>query len=442
MWKPDRSATPLWTFNQAVLTDEQRAEKPKPPCTQRPSLDCIESTQSRGDESCLFPSSPVWYRDPEGFFTFLGQRIPTFLISDAQQRRIDVSWNALNELKTRAGKKTKLTAEEWIPQVEGCGYIVDGIEWPANTPTNLPNFLNKCDLNYDPNLDLSTFAVLIRCFHCKRIIDLPEPPECICGTPFCSVQCFKAGKKAHASNCMSYLENNELGAKMTHTYWALVLQGKAWYPYAEQQQKVVNAKSLEELARGRLGPLRNFQAEFNGAPNSRAELDFYFEHEKEYLRERMEEVQKQAQQAIMKEAGIKNLDKAIKKLSKNRLDELQQPIYDELVYQLQVIGTPHPTDSTQRLLFKLVMMKVYDTIGHHLEDEISMHRNKIAASLKERSSEMTREKENGEQHIQPPIIPSPTTCTPQLNFNPTITTPPTVQKVAQPGQNKVVEEIF
>lgn len=254
-WVPRTSGNhPLFVRPRAALTAEQRAENP-PPLTEElldrnkifahfrskivPSL--MRPKKKNSDDVCKFlaPSFPTWILDPDFFCAtfYQGSINPMFLRNmgiGGRQRETDLRWEALRELcgvvsSGDSGEK-KLPASEMLPKFRACGYKIKETRKnpapPSNKPLSMSEVLGSGLVEADENFPVERLPPTVqRCDRCKKILDVDHPPECVCSTPYCSLECYKADASAHAQQCDAIRDNQLLESSMTQQYWLLVASG-------------------------------------------------------------------------------------------------------------------------------------------------------------------------------------------------------------------------
>ncbi len=143
------------------------------------------------------------------------------------QRRADLSWQALKQIDLNKKRSVK---ELWT-LCAAVGYSLNAKASWNSRMTTASELLQAGLLQTNNDFDISTLAVPARCEHCDCIIDLPDPPECICSTNYCSVACFRKDMPNHKTQCQAIIENTELACMLTQTYWNAVVRGDCCYPF-------------------------------------------------------------------------------------------------------------------------------------------------------------------------------------------------------------------
>ena len=320
-WCPDKHAVPVFSRDQKKLSDKEANETNPPPCRVRPELTCVDDTRKAKHQSVkkkkkkdhqdsqylatLYPCAPLWLRDPSGFCSrFIpsgeGQLVAMMITGSVNQRTTDLQWQALIELT--GGQTCRLPMREISKLCKCVGYKVfsptKSSQGDSDNLSSIAELMAQGRLQQDQSFT-GRLSAASRCDRCHCIIDLPDPPECICGTNYCSAACFNQDSSAHKQQCRTIVENSELACMLTELYWKAVFAGEAAYPYASTADTSNLNDHVASLAVARQAalspaPFRDFPREWHdhitlnrSRDTLNNEITFYEDYERPYLRDRL-----------------------------------------------------------------------------------------------------------------------------------------------------------
>ena len=303
----------------------------------RPTLYTSFSIEKEGRK--LYPGHPGWLDSPDKFFEVLSRERPgtysrsTFndiLENVRGQRNSDHRMQCL-ETAYNGRKHDLLTVQEHVDLHRQAG-LAAMTNAPRDKKVSYSGIL-KHEISWetgDAGIAPTVKPPPTTCDYCGERIEDEDPAECICGMPYCSDECHKMDwNQGHAQTCQLIEKAQHGGLNITTEYWQLVAKGAL---------PLRGRPDFEEL----------WRQKSKGKYDRDAELEFYLEHERKYLAEKVGSLQDTWKQA-----------EAAKPRDQMAVDEAFIALLSEFYLQRLRMSTPLKSDSLARLGFKHTMCQVY-----------------------------------------------------------------------------------
>jgi hypothetical protein len=186
-----------------------------------------------GDEqrAAFYPFSPPWLRNPDEMIRrfVAGSGVPKQLISSivrnvSNQRESDKRYRLISQFGyTDVGVDAKLPSADHTRRFARFGQDLVLAQGTFTMTEALSKQQHWGNIEgWVAPADIAVLSPTVKCDHCDRVIDLADPPECICGENFCSVKCHQDAWKNHREICDTVKDNSELAFALTRRCWAML----------------------------------------------------------------------------------------------------------------------------------------------------------------------------------------------------------------------------
>ena len=347
----------------------------------RPTILVCGDNGSGETDPKFYPSEPGFLENPTPFLEALqmenpgaynsmmmggGYMLRSSIAGMLEQAQLDARWQSLQNIYESRNDEKMSIAQHKVNYAKA-GWRPSSSAYPDSaifTHSELMTMQQYGTWDAMGNPLPTWIRPVYTCENCEVALAMDHaPPQCICGTKYCSRDCYMAHWRAgnHEDECLQVRDNHILMEVVVPLYWTFVSHGRLPYLnrrdfHAEwlakkdkkpQQQPPISSSSTKKKGSG--GGTHASPTPKEDRDGGRAEMQFYLTHEKEYRKQEIVTWQNEMRAQI----ANGNPEQGIFKFTSRVLE--QRDLY------LQ----PFKRDSDARLAFKLIMADIYETMFNY-----------------------------------------------------------------------------